>query len=85
MGDLIHKVQTEEHDSIEEIQMFSLQIANERVEFSAAKFFPIDHSLIFSVSIARSKIGVKRGGVADCRRCDHLHHHFDSAVGHTGY
>lgn len=29
--------------------MFSLQIANEQVEFSAAGFFPINYTLVFSV------------------------------------
>lgn len=34
---------------IDEIEMFSLQIANEEVEFSAAGFFPVNYTLVFSV------------------------------------
>lgn len=34
----------------EEIEIFSLQIANQNAEFSAAGFFPIDYTLLFSVS-----------------------------------
>jgi hypothetical protein len=49
MGVLIHKIETENHDVIDQIEMFSLQIANEKVEFSAAGFFPINYTLIFSV------------------------------------
>jgi hypothetical protein len=49
MGVLIHKMETENHDVIDQIEMFSLQIANEKVEFSAAGFFPINYTLIFSV------------------------------------
>jgi hypothetical protein len=50
MGVLIHKIQTANHHVIDEIEMFSLQIANEGVEFSAAGFFPINYTLVFSVS-----------------------------------
>ncbi|KAJ3647886.1 hypothetical protein Zmor_019735 [Zophobas morio] len=48
-GELIHKIETEEHDLIDEIEMFSLQIANEQVEFNAAGFFPINYTLVFSI------------------------------------
>ncbi|NP_001138954.1 gustatory receptor candidate 3 [Tribolium castaneum] len=48
-GELIHQIQTEDHDIIDEIEMFSLQIANEQVEFNAAGFFPINYTLVFSV------------------------------------
>jgi hypothetical protein len=50
MGVLIHKIETADHHVIDEIEMFSLQIANEGVEFSAAGFFPINYTLVFSVS-----------------------------------
>lgn len=33
----------------DEIELFSIQIANEQVEFCAARFFPINYSLLFSV------------------------------------
>jgi hypothetical protein len=49
-GELIHKLDTEDHDIRDEIEMFSLQIANEQVEFNAAGFFPINYTLVFSVS-----------------------------------
>jgi hypothetical protein len=49
-GELIHKIETYDHDVIDEIEMFSLQIANENVQFSAAGFFPINYTLVFSVS-----------------------------------
>lgn len=49
-GELIHKIDTEDHDTIDEIEMFSLQIANEQVEFNAAGFFPVNFTLLFSVS-----------------------------------
>ncbi|XP_044265359.1 putative gustatory receptor 28a [Tribolium madens] len=48
-GELIHKIETESHDVVDEIEMFSLQIANAQVEFSAAGFFPINYTLVFSV------------------------------------
>jgi hypothetical protein len=35
---------------IDAIEMFSLQISNSRVEFSAAGFFAINYALLFSVS-----------------------------------
>jgi hypothetical protein len=50
MGVLYHHIETENQDMIDEIEMFSLQVANEKVEFSAAGFFPINYTLIFSVS-----------------------------------
>jgi hypothetical protein len=49
MGVLIHQIETENQDMVDEIKMFSLQIANNQVEFSAAGFFPINYTLIFSV------------------------------------
>lgn len=48
-GELIHRIETEDHDTIDEIEMFSLQMANEEVEFSAAGFFPVNYTLVFSV------------------------------------
>ncbi|RZC42879.1 7tm 7 domain containing protein [Asbolus verrucosus] len=45
-GKLIHKIETENHDIMDEIEMFSLQIANEKVEFNAAGFFPINYTLV---------------------------------------
>lgn len=47
---LIHKIETEESDIIDEIEMFSLQVSNNNIHFSAAGFFPIDYTLLFSVS-----------------------------------
>ncbi|RZB39054.1 7tm 7 domain containing protein, partial [Asbolus verrucosus] len=47
-GKLIHKIETENHDIMDEIEMFSLQIANEKVDFNAAGFFPINYTLVFS-------------------------------------
>jgi hypothetical protein len=54
-GELIHKIETYDHDVIDEIEMFSLQIANENVQFSAAGFFPINYTLVFSVSGSQSQ------------------------------
>ncbi|RZB38944.1 7tm 7 domain containing protein, partial [Asbolus verrucosus] len=48
-AELIHKIETEDHDMRDRIEMFSLQIANDQVEFSAAGFFPINYTLVFSV------------------------------------
>ncbi|XP_008195702.2 putative gustatory receptor 28b [Tribolium castaneum] len=48
-GELIHKIDTEDHDIRDEIEMFSLQIANEQVEFNAAGFFAINYTLVFSI------------------------------------
>lgn len=48
-GDLIHKIRTQDLDIIDGIEMFALQIANERAEFTAAGFFPINYTLLFSV------------------------------------
>ncbi|KAJ3637022.1 hypothetical protein MTP99_000510 [Tenebrio molitor] len=48
-GELIHKIETDDSKIIEEIEMFSLQMANQQVEFSAAGFFPINYTLVFSI------------------------------------
>ncbi|KYB28953.1 gustatory receptor for bitter taste 66a-like [Tribolium castaneum] len=48
-GELIHKIVTDDRDLTDEIEMFSLQVANGDIEFSAAQFFPIDHTLLFSI------------------------------------
>ncbi|XP_068896152.1 gustatory receptor for bitter taste 66a-like [Tenebrio molitor] len=48
-GELLHKIDTEDTDIVDEIEMFSLQIANHNVEFNAAGFFPINYALIFSI------------------------------------
>ncbi|KAJ3637014.1 hypothetical protein MTP99_000509 [Tenebrio molitor] len=48
-GQLIHKIKTDNHDIIDEIEMFSLQIANARVEFTAADFFAINYALLVSI------------------------------------
>ncbi|KAJ3637025.1 hypothetical protein MTP99_000513 [Tenebrio molitor] len=48
-GELIHKINTEDRDMIDAIEMFSLQITNSRVEFTAAGFFPINYTLVFSI------------------------------------
>jgi hypothetical protein len=45
----MHTIDTVDRDMILAIEMFSLQIANNRVEFSAAGFFPINYTLVFSV------------------------------------
>lgn len=49
-GTLIHKIETDDNDVKDQIEMFSLQIAHKRVEFSAGGLFPIDYTLLFSVS-----------------------------------
>jgi hypothetical protein len=64
-GELIHQIDTDDHDVIDEIEMFSLQIANENVEFSAAGFFPINYTLVFSVSGTRIWISWKSSNI-DC-------------------
>ncbi|EFA07616.1 gustatory receptor 119 [Tribolium castaneum] len=47
-GELIHKIATNDHEIIDKIEMFSLQILNERAGFTAAGFFPIDYTSAFS-------------------------------------
>nr|AWT23295.1 GR2 [Hycleus cichorii] len=48
-GELIHQIDTNDPEIRDEIEMFSLQIINEQVEFNAAGFFPIDYTLVFSI------------------------------------
>ncbi|XP_045482799.1 putative gustatory receptor 28b [Harmonia axyridis] len=48
-GLLIHQIESDDFDIRDEIEMFSLQISNETIEFTAAGFFPIDYSLLFSI------------------------------------
>ncbi|XP_063908533.1 uncharacterized protein LOC135126413 [Zophobas morio] len=52
-GELIHRIETEDNDTIAEIEMFSLQIANEELEFSGAVLsrdnFTKVYDLIFSL------------------------------------
>lgn len=45
----MHQIEYNEDDVKDQIEMFSLQIANENLQFSAAGFFPIDYTLVFSV------------------------------------
>lgn len=51
-GRLIHKIESDKLDVIDEIEMFSLQIANNNSQFSAAGFFVVDYTLLFSVSLS---------------------------------
>ncbi|RZB39733.1 7tm 7 domain containing protein [Asbolus verrucosus] len=89
-GELIHKIETEDHDVICEIEMFSLQICNEKVEFTAAGFFPINYTLVFSMIIAaitdlvkyfagNSKTEVKSQFFALAKICL-LHHHLSKLI-----
>lgn len=48
-GILIHQIISHSEDVRDEMEMFSLQLANENVEFSAAGFFTIDYTLIFTI------------------------------------
>ena len=49
-GRLLHQIDTEDEEVKDQIEMFSLQIVNEKLEYSAAGFFPVNYSLVFSVS-----------------------------------
>jgi hypothetical protein len=81
MGVLIHKIKTENHDVIDEIEMFSLQMANEKVEFSAAEFFPINNTLIFSVRRSLYfRFESVFSFVADHWRCNHLHYNINTTI-----
>lgn len=51
-GRLLHRIDYGDDDVKDQIEMFSLQIANENLHFTAAGFFPVDYTLIFSVSEA---------------------------------
>lgn len=46
---LIHQMHTTDYEVKDEVEMFSLQIAHTLEDFTAAKVFPINHSLVFSV------------------------------------
>lgn len=46
---LIHQIRSTNYEVKDEIEMFSLQVAHELDDFTAAKVFPINHSLVFSV------------------------------------
>lgn len=49
-GKLIHKIDSTQHSTKNEIEMFSLQIASVNAEFSAAGILSINNSLLLSVS-----------------------------------
>lgn len=46
---LTHRIRNTDYDMKDEIEMFSLQVAHELNDFTAAKVFSINHSLLFSV------------------------------------
>lgn len=48
-GRLLHQIEYTDDDVKDQIEMFSLQIVNENLNFSAVGFFPVDYTLIFSV------------------------------------
>ncbi|XP_022912983.2 putative gustatory receptor 28b [Onthophagus taurus] len=48
-GRLLHQIDTDDMDVKDQIEMFSLQIVNEKLEYTAAGFFIIDYSLLFSI------------------------------------
>lgn len=55
-----------------EVEIFSLQLAHEKVEFNAGGFFPINYTLIFSVSSPSLRLRRRlRFSCADHRRRDH--------------
>lgn len=55
-GILIHQIVSQSEDVRDEMEMFSLQLANENVEFNAAGFFTIDYTLIFTVNLINFRI-----------------------------
>ncbi|XP_044264740.1 putative gustatory receptor 28b [Tribolium madens] len=46
---IIHKVQSENIAVMDVIDMFSQQIESHKISFTAAGFFPIDHTLLFTI------------------------------------
>jgi hypothetical protein len=62
--------------------MFSLQMANQKVEVSAAGFFPINYTLVFSVSEQSPKTPYCKR-VVDHRRSDHVHNYIDTIGNHS--
>ncbi|KAI4466614.1 invertebrate gustatory receptor [Holotrichia oblita] len=50
-GRLLHQIDTDDVDVKDQIEMFSLQIVNEKLEFTAAGFFTINYGLLFSVIV----------------------------------
>ncbi|CAH1164505.1 unnamed protein product, partial [Phaedon cochleariae] len=46
-GRLLYKIDTDDSALDDEIDIFTMQVANEQTEFNAAGFFPINHKLIF--------------------------------------
>jgi hypothetical protein len=57
--------------------MFSLQMVNQKVEFSAAGFFPINYTLVFSVSEQKPTTSYCKR-VVDHWRSDHVHNYIDT-------
>jgi hypothetical protein len=62
--------------------MFSLQMANQKVEFSAAGFFPINYTLVFSVS-EQSSTSPYCKRIVDHWRSDHVHNHINTIGSNT--
>ncbi|KAJ3647884.1 hypothetical protein Zmor_019734 [Zophobas morio] len=54
-GELIHRVETEDHDTIDEVEMFSLQIANEELEFSGAVFSRDNFTKVYNLMISLTR------------------------------
>lgn len=48
-GRLLHQIEYTDDDVKDQIEMFSLQIVNENLNFNAVGFFQVDYTLIFSV------------------------------------
>lgn len=48
---LIHRIRNTDYEIKDGIEMFSLQVAHELNDFTAAKVLPINHSLLFSVRV----------------------------------
>lgn len=46
---VIHQIRSDNYEVKDIIEMFSLQIEHELIEFTAADVFAINHSLVFSV------------------------------------
>lgn len=58
-GKLLHQIDTEDMDVKDQIEMFSLQIVNEKLEFTAAGFFTINYGLLFSVIFIKKRRVIK--------------------------
>lgn len=50
-GQILHDIEYPDNDLKDQIEMFSFQIAHHPIQFNAAGYFPINYSLLFSVSV----------------------------------